>query len=136
VRWNSLVTNTNSLFLWVIKLNAYNTVEWNSSLKVGVLFMFHCILCDSFENNTMKLSIETNLLVRLSTCIFSPDIFNKTGIVKRRSLKYEKKGISVRALWVSTLYCVILKKKREKGVDISVATSHKVTTKRISIGSL
>jgi hypothetical protein len=43
-KWNSLGTITNSL--WVLKLNAYETMEWNSPLKLGVSFKFHFISYD------------------------------------------------------------------------------------------
>jgi hypothetical protein len=40
----SLGTITNSL--WVLELNDYETMEWNSSLKVGVFSKFHFISND------------------------------------------------------------------------------------------
>jgi len=43
-RWNSLGTITNSI--WVLKLNAYETMEWSSPLRMGVSSKFHFISDD------------------------------------------------------------------------------------------
>ena len=42
-RWNSL--GTINIYLWVMKLNVYETMEWNFVLRVGVSSKFHFILC-------------------------------------------------------------------------------------------
>jgi hypothetical protein len=48
--------------LWVMKLNANETIEWNSSSRVGVSSKFHFIWHGSLGNNAIKLSTETDLI--------------------------------------------------------------------------
>jgi hypothetical protein len=71
--WNSLDTINNSI--WVIKLNVYQTIEWNYILRVGVLFMFHFIhMIDSLGNNVI-LSTENCLTEQFFFLFSKPVVF-------------------------------------------------------------
>jgi hypothetical protein len=54
--------NINSL--WVIELNVYQTIKWNSLLRVMVYpcFISFYTMWQCLKNNAMKLSIETSLI--------------------------------------------------------------------------
>lgn len=68
-RWDSPVSVSSSR--WVIKLNAYETIEWNYVLRVVVSSMFRCILSDMtfLETNAMTLSTEMSIYLFLSLCL-------------------------------------------------------------------
>jgi len=67
-RWNSLGTITNSL--WVLELNSYETMKWNSPLIMGVSFKFHFISYDVAVLETRPWHSPRQSQWRVSWCCF------------------------------------------------------------------
>jgi hypothetical protein len=45
-----------------MKLNVYETIEWNWEYECFIQISFHSMWHSNLENNVMKLSIETDLI--------------------------------------------------------------------------